>query len=161
MIVILNNIRSAHNVGSIFRTADALNVERIYLCGITPAPVDRFNSPNPKVIKVSLGSEKFVQWEKAKQAWRLINQLKSENYKIFAVEQNKQSILYHKVKLTKNDLRKVVLILGSETRGLSPSVLKRANKTLEIPMLGRKESLNVCIAFAIVGFSLTQSVIKK
>jgi 23S rRNA (guanosine2251-2'-O)-methyltransferase len=159
MIVILYNIRSLHNVGSIFRTADAAGVEKIYLCGITPAPIDEFGRPRLQLTKVSLGAEKYVKWEKVKSATRLIDKLKKENYKIFAIEQNKKSIPYYKVKISSNRLRlrpRVALVLGNEVKGLPLSILKRADKILEIPMYGKKESLNVAVAFGVVVFHLRQ-----
>ena len=165
MVVILYNIRSLHNVGSIFRTADAAGIEKIYLCGITPAPVDIFGKSRPQLIKVSLGAEKYVKWDasarSARATSRLLENLKSESYKIFAVEQSKKSIPYYNYKVRKksvmihhNTLKKAVLVLGNEVRGLPPSILKKADKILEIPMRGRKESLNVAVAFGIVAFHL-------
>jgi 23S rRNA (guanosine2251-2'-O)-methyltransferase len=153
MIVILNNIRSLHNVGSIFRTADAAGAEKIYLCGITPEPVDRFGKIRPQLEKVSLGAEKTVSWEKAKSAAVLIGKLKKQGYKIFAVEQSKKSIPYYQLKV-KDKSANVALVLGNEVRGLPPAVLKKSDKILEIPMRGKKESLNVAVAFGIVAFHL-------
>ena len=89
MIAVLHNIRSLHNVGSIFRTADAAGVEKIYLCGITPTPVDQFSKPRQQLTKVSLGAEKYVPWEKVKSTTKLIDKLKGEGWKIFAIEQSK------------------------------------------------------------------------
>lgn len=153
LVVILHNIRSLHNVGSIFRTADAVGVEKIYLCGITPAPVDRFGKIRSPLAKVSLGAEKYVPWEKCISTVRLIEKLKNPSagggYKIFAVEQDKNSIPYYKLKVKSKKL-KAVLVLGNEVRGLPKSILKRADKILEIPMRGKKESLNVAVAFGIV-----------
>ncbi len=148
MITILHNIRSLHNVGSIFRTADAFGVKKIYLSGITPSPVDSLGKPRQQFIKVSLGAEKSVLWEKVKTPNVIIDKLKKEGYKIFAVEQNKKSIPYYKAKLKKNS--KVALIMGNEVRGISKSILDKSDKILEIPMMGKKESLNVAIAFGIV-----------
>ena len=166
MVVILHNIRSLHNVGSIFRTADAVGVRKIYLCGITPAPVDTLGKPRPQLTKVSLGAEKTVEWEYVKLASALVGRLKKDGYKILAVEQDKKSISYRKMKIGARE--KVALILGSEVRGLPASILKRADKILEIPMAGAmvrqahhprrtrrgKESLNVAVAFGIVAFGL-------
>lgn len=155
MIVILHNIRSLHNVGSIFRTADAAGVEKIYLCGITPAPIDAFGRPRQPLVKVSLGAEKYVEWEKVKSTTRLIDKLKKDGYKIFAIEQDKKSIPYYRAKRQSPSAnRKIALVLGNEIKGLPPSILKRADKILEIPMRGQKESLNVAVAFGIVVFSL-------
>ncbi|MFH1759264.1 MAG: TrmH family RNA methyltransferase, partial [Patescibacteria group bacterium] len=97
MIAILHNIRSLHNVGSIFRTADGAGVEKLYLCGITPAPVDCFNKPRPQLVKVSLGAEKNMTWEKVAQTGRLIDKLKKEGYLVLGVEQDKRSVPYYKV----------------------------------------------------------------
>lgn len=154
MVVILHNVRSTHNVGSIFRTADAAGCEKIYLCGITPAPVDRFGRVNEKVSKVALGAERWIAWEKVGQTIRLIDKIKKEGYKIFAVEQSSRSLPYQKIKLSKKDLAKTALVVGNEIRGLSPVILRRADKILEIPMRGKKESLNVAVTFGVVAFNL-------
>jgi tRNA G18 (ribose-2'-O)-methylase SpoU len=154
MIVILHNVRSTHNVGSIFRTADAAGCEKIYLCGITPAPTDRFDRVNEKISKVALGAENFIPWEKVGETIRLIKKLKKDGYKILAVEQSSRSVPYQKIKLSKKDLEKIALVLGNEIKGLPPAVLHLADKILEIPMCGKKESLNVAVAFGIVAFNL-------
>lgn len=156
MIVILYNIRSIYNVGSIFRTADAVGVERIYLCGITPTPVDRFGKPRSQFTKVSLGAEKSVPWEYQKSATAVIKKLKRDGYKIFAVEQSKNSVPYFRIKKqeARSKNKKIALVLGNEVSGLPPSILKKADKTLEIPMLGDKESLNVAVAFGVVVYHL-------
>jgi len=168
VIVILHNIRSLHNVGSIFRTADAAGCEKIYLCGITPSPVDAFGKPRQQLTKVSLGAEKCVEWEKVKSTTRLIDKLKNPpaggGYKIFAVEQNKKSVPYYKIHrhyFIQRSLDKIVIVLGNEVKGLPASILKRADKILEIPMRGRKESLNIGVAFGIVVFHLINSYNKK
>lgn len=167
MIIILHNIRSLYNVGSIFRTADAAGVEKIYLCGITPGPVDVFGKPRQQLTKVSLGAEKYVKWERVKSTTRLIDKLRcpKEGYKIFCVEQNKKSIPYYKVKIkntiTRDSAKKIALVLGNEIKGLPLSILKRADKILEIPMKGRKESLNVAVAFGIIVFHLVNLYNKK
>jgi len=154
MVVVIHNVRSTHNVGSIFRTADAAGCEKIYLCGITPAPRDRFGRENEKISKVALGAEKWIAWEKVDQTTRLIDKIKKDGYKIFAVEQSSRSVPYQKIKLSKKDLAKMALIVGNEIKGLPPGILRRADKILEIPMRGKKESLNVAVAFGIVVFNL-------
>lgn len=154
MVVILHNVRSTHNVGSIFRTADAAGCEKIYLCGITPAPVDRFGRVNEKVSKVALGAERWIAWEKVGQIIRLIDKIKKEGYKIFAVEQSSRSLPYQKIKLLKKDLAKTAIVVGNEIKGLPPAILRRADKILEIPMRGKKESLNVAVTFGVVAFNL-------
>ncbi len=152
MIAILDNIRSLYNVGSIFRTADAAGVEKIYLCGVTPEPIDSFGKPRQQFVKVSLGAEKTVAWEKARSVSRLIDKLKKEEYKIWAVEQAKNSIPYNRPNV-KSQLLNAALIFGNEVRGISPAILKKCDKVLEIPMRGKKESLNVSVAFGIVVFN--------
>jgi len=172
IVVILHNIRSLHNVGSIFRTADAAGVKKIYLCGITPAPVDRFGEIRPQFAKVSLGAEKSVSWDasahSARAIAKLLENLKQEGYKILAVEQSNKSIPYHKLQTTHHKLKSIVLVFGNEVKGLPPSILRKADKILEIPMRGAmvrqthhprrsgrgKESLNVSVAFGIVVFHL-------
>lgn len=139
--IILNNIRSRENVGSIFRTADAAGVTKIYLCGITPMP------PHDKITRTALGAETWVPWEYHAQTWRLLRKLKVENekLKIIALEQTKES----------NDLFRfkpqfpLALVIGNEVKGLSPKILKYCDKKIAIPMYGRKESLNVAVAAGI------------
>ena len=155
MIVVLHNIRSLYNVGSIFRTADAVAAEKIYLCGITPKPVDEFGKPRSQLIKVSLGAEKYMPWEKVESTSRLIDKLKRDGYKILSVEQNKNSTQYYKLPKSYILNSKFCLVLGSEVNGLSQSILKKSDKILEIPMFGKKESLNISVAFGIVAYYLT------
>lgn len=143
-VLVLHNIRSRFNVGAIFRTADAAGIDKIYLCGITPAP------PHPKINKVALGAEKFIPYEKHWQTGQLIKKLKKEGYQIIALEQSKKSIPYFKFKSN----NKVALVLGNEVKGLPPRILHQADKILEIPMRGKKESLNVAIACGIVCFEI-------
>lgn len=156
LVVVAHDIRSVHNVGSIFRTADAVDVEKIYLCGITPAPLDRLKAVRADFAKVALGAERSVAWESAKlKTAGVIKQLKKDGYEILAIEQSKRSVPYYRYAagLADNDAR-VALVLGNEVKGLSPSVLRAADHILEIPMLGKKESLNVAVAFGIVAFGL-------
>lgn len=161
MIIVLDNIRSLFNVGTVFRTADAVGAEKIYLCGITPEPIDRFGRIRPQLAKVSLGAEKTMPWEYSLSCIKVLNDLKKKGYKIFAVEQDKKSIPYFRLKLKKSDLEKVVLVFGNEVDGVSRNVLKKSDKILEIPMLGKKESLNVSVSFGIVVFGLRYGNIKK
>ncbi len=152
LVVIAHDIRSAHNVGSIFRTADAAGVEKIYLCGITPSPIDRFKEVRPDFAKVALGAEKFISWESMKTTASAIKLLKKEGYQIFALEQSKRSMPYYRAIMESNS--RVAIIVGNEVKGLPPSILKTADRILEIPMMGKKESLNVSVAFGIVVFGL-------
>lgn len=150
--VILHNIRSLHNVGAIFRTADAAGVKKIYLTGYTPAPLDRFGKIRPEIVKTALGAEKFVAWEHYKNIARLISNLKFQDSKlsVVAVEQSPKAINYKKIR-PKHPL---VLIFGNEVRGLSPQILKKCDEIIEIPMYGKKESLNVSVSAGIILFSL-------
>jgi len=152
MVAILHNIRSLHNVGSMFRTADAAGIEKMYLCGITPTPLDRFGVVRQQVAKVALGAEKTVAWEAVRSTTALISKLKKEGYKVLAVEQAKNSTPYFKLKTS--NLKQIALIVGAEVKGLSAAILKKCDKVLEIPMHGKKESLNVAVAFGIVIFGL-------
>lgn len=154
MILVLDNIRSIYNVGSIFRTADALGVEKIYCCGITPTPLDRFGKFEKMFSKTALGSEKTIAWEHQKSASRLVKALQEKKYRIFAIEQSKKSVSYYSVRLTKRQFHKIALVLGHEVKGVSRAVLQMSDKILEIPMRGMKESLNVAVSFGIVGFHL-------
>jgi len=164
LIVILHNIRSMHNVGSIFRTADAAGCEKIYLCGITPAPLDKFGRKRQPIIKVSLNAEDYIPWEYTKSTTRLLNRLKKDGYAILAVEQSKKSIPYFTFSPQSrrgqtSAKSKIALVLGNEIKGLPRSVLNRADKILEIPMRGQKESLNVAVAFGIIVFKLSQIIL--
>lgn len=154
--MVLHNIRSVYNVGSIFRTADAAGVRKIYLCGITPEPKDRLGKWRKDFTKVSLGAEKYLEWNasarRARAITKLLESLKKEGYKIFAVEQAGKSTPYYRFKNSK--FRKIALVLGNEVKGLPLAILKRADKILEIPMRGKKESLNVSVAFGIAVFGL-------
>lgn len=154
MIAVLHNIRSMHNVGSIFRTADAAGIEKIYLCGFTPSPLNEFKKYRPQISKVALGAEKTIPWEKHAKTHVLLDKLKKEGYQILAVEQAPGSVIYNKVTLSKKEAEKTAVVFGHEIKGISDAVLKRADKILEIPMRGEKESLNVSVAFGIVVFSL-------
>ena len=147
----LHNIRSVQNVASIFRTADGVGVEKIYLCGITPGPLDRLGHSRVQFIKVSLGAEKNVPYEKKTSTVRTIEGLRKDGYQIVSVEQAKNSIPHYQFKIGK---RKTALVLGSEVAGLPAPILKKSDKILEIPMEGKKESLNVAVAFGIVAYAL-------
>lgn len=152
MIVILDNIRSVLNVGSIFRTADALGAEKVYLIGITPTPIDRFGKIRQDFHKTALGAEESVKWEKFETAEDLIKKLKKEGYTIIAVEQDERSTPYYKLPLKNFPLKSTALVMGNELRGVSEEVIKKADVIIDIPMKGIKESLNVAVSFAIVAF---------
>jgi len=167
--VILVDVRSAHNVGSIFRTADAAGVSKIFLTGYTPVPRDRFGRERSDISKVALGAEKSVEWEQIKNPLIAIKKLR-EQYKqnkqdiqIVAVEQSKNSIDYKKFKTkleqnqkqNQNQKQKKVstaYIFGNETEGLPKNVLKASDCIIEIPMHGAKESLNVSVSVGVILF---------
>ncbi len=153
MIVILDNIRSEQNVGSIFRTSDAVGVERLILCGITPLPIDKFGRPVSGIVKSALGAELSVPWTYSDSALRAVNKLKKEGYLIIALEQSSHSVSLKAVKPPKNG--KFAIIIGSETEGVSPKILSVADKIAEIPMAGKKESLNVAVAFGVAAYALS------
>ena len=154
MIIVLDNIRSIYNVGSIFRTADALGVEKILLGGITPAPIDRFGLKNKALAKVALGAEQSVPWSKVASTITAIEVLKGTGHTIIALELAQKSFSLFSASLKTMSKKKIVLSLGSEVGGLSKEMLAQADLILEIPMRGKKESLNVAVAFGIVVFNL-------
>ena len=147
-IIILHNIRSVENVGAMFRTADAAGVNKIYLTGYTPTPLDRFGRKRKDLAKSALGAEEFVPWEYKKLVCPTIAKLKREGYQVIAIEQEKNSIDYRKIK-TRN---KNVFIVGAEVTGIPRNVLDKCDVIAEIPMHGKKESLNVSVALGIILF---------
>lgn len=150
----LHNIRSVYNVGAIFRTADAVGVSKIYLCGYTPAPIDRFGRARADVAKAALGAEKTVAWESMSDITDLISKLKKEKYTILALEQDKASIDYRIAKLGKKNL----LILGEEVSGIEKEILNMCDLILEIPMKGEKESLNVSVAAGVALYGISDKI---
>ena len=147
--VLLHNIRSAHNVGSIFRTADGGGVSRIYLSGYTPIPLDRFGRPQKDIAKTALGAEQSVAWEYHKTPSGLIKRLQAEGWLVIGVEQDKRAQDYRSFKTD----RSALFIMGNEVKGISKTLRDRCDVLLEIPMHGAKESLNVSVAAGIVLFA--------
>lgn len=143
--VLLHNIRSVYNAGSIFRTADALGVNKIYLSGYTPTPLDNFNKPRKDFAKVALGAEKTIRWEYINNPFTLIKKLKTKHFQIIGLEQSEKSIDYKKVKINFPAL----FVLGNEVDGIEPKILKQCSVVAEISMKGKKESLNVSVAFGV------------
>jgi tRNA G18 (ribose-2'-O)-methylase SpoU len=148
--IILDNIRSVHNVGSLFRTADTLGIAKIYCVGTTPTPLDRFGNKRSDFAKVSLGAEESVPWEYISDAHDLIKQLKKEQFTIIALEQASNSVDYKSVHVGD----KAAIILGNEVDGVSKLLQKHSDVIAEIPMKGQKESLNVSISGAIFLYRL-------
>ncbi len=147
--VVLHNIRSVHNVGSIFRTADAAGVSKIYVTGFTPAPIDRFGRIRKDFAKVSLGAEQSVPWEYRKNITSLLRELREQKTRVIAVEQDEHSTDYRKLKRKGS----VALVFGNEVSGIPKRILSLCDTIVEIPMRGTKESLNVSVAVGIVLFN--------
>ena len=146
--LVLDNIRSAQNVGSIFRTADAVGVVKIYLCGITPKP------PRKDIDKSALGAVDFVEWEYVESARQKAESLKQEGVGIIALEQDKRSLPY--AQLATSD-KPLALVVGSEIDGVSSEILDIADKIIEIPMNGQKNSLNVSVATGIALYKIIEN----
>ncbi|MGL4346853.1 MAG: RNA methyltransferase [Chitinophagaceae bacterium] len=142
VVVVLDNIRSMHNVGSIFRTADSFQIEKIFLCGYTPQP------PHRDIEKTALGATKSVAWQYFTSTIECIQTLMLENYTIIAIEQVENSVSLEN--FVWHNEKKIALIIGNELKGVSEEVLTYCNHTIEIPQQGMKHSLNVSIAGSIV-----------
>jgi len=147
-VVILHNIRSVYNVGAIFRTADASGVLKIYLSGYTPTPIDRFGRARKDIAKAALGAQKSVEWEYFKNISTVIKKLKKEGFEIAAVEQSENSVDYKKFK----PKQKIAFLFGNEVLGVSKQLLEKCDKIIEIPMRGKKESLNISVSAGVVLF---------
>jgi tRNA G18 (ribose-2'-O)-methylase SpoU len=152
LIVVLDNIRSMHNVGSIFRTADAFLIESIYLCGFTPQP------PHRDINKTALGATETVEWKYFNSTTEAVKQLKEAGYFIYAVEQAEGSIGLESCSFQNN---KSVLVFGNEVEGVSDEVLDLCDACIEIPQLGSKHSLNVAVSAGIVMWKLVEAGFKK
>ncbi|MGZ5211195.1 MAG: RNA methyltransferase [Kaistella sp.] len=142
LVVVLDNVRSMHNVGAVFRTADAFLVEKIILCGITPQP------PHREIHKAALGATESVDWIYEKSISDALQNLKKENYQIIGIEQTSDSEIITEYAINKD--QKYALVLGNEVDGLSDEALSLYDKFLEIPQLGTKHSLNVSVCGGIV-----------
>ncbi len=145
-VVICDSLRSLHNVGSVFRTADGAGIDKVYLCGITGMPDTQKHQR--QISKVALGAQDYVKWEYVKQSWRLVEKLKKEGYQIVSLEQTSKSVNYTKFK----PKFPMALVIGNEGRGVKKSLLERSDEIIDIPMCGQKESLNVSVAFGIVAY---------
>lgn len=150
LIIVLDDIRSLHNIGSVFRTSDAFLVEKIYLCGITATP------PNKEIHKTALGATETVAWEYAKEVLEVIEQLKSENVSVFAIEQVENAVFLNDFKVKKNN--KYALVFGNEVYGVSQKAIEVCDGTIEIPQLGTKHSLNISVSAGIVVWDLFQKM---
>lgn len=148
LILILDDIRSLHNIGSVFRTADAFLVEKIYLCGITAVP------PNKEIHKTALGATETVAWEYKKDVLEAIALLKEDGVKVWAVEQVEESVFLQDFMPEQN--QKYALIFGNEVKGVSQEAIKMCDGTIEIPQLGTKHSLNISVSAGIVVWDIFQ-----
>ena len=140
VVVILEDVRSTFNVGSVLRTADGSGCTKVYMCGITP------DGNHPKVKKTALGAEEFMQWEHRKDINELLSELKSEGFQLISVEQSPNSISYKDLKLDD----KAAFIFGNEITGVSEKTLEASDSIAEIPMLGKKNSLNISTTVGII-----------
>lgn len=159
LVLILDNIRSCYNVGSIFRTADGLGVSHIYLSGYTPYPLMTNDERLPhiavkldkSIAKTSLGAEKYIEWTYSQDVKDVILKLKNEGFTIICLEQTPNSVDIKNLKLNSN---KIALVLGNEVLGVDDNIIQLSDICLEIPMKGRKESFNVSVAAAIACYEL-------
>jgi tRNA G18 (ribose-2'-O)-methylase SpoU len=142
LIIMLENIRSALNVGAIFRTADAVGAKQLLLCGITPYP------PHPRIPKTALGATENVEWHHYDNIENAINYLKEMEYQIIAVEKTNQAQNIYNFSFPD----KTALVFGNEINGVSYKIIQVANQTIQIPMLGIKESLNVATTVGITAY---------
>ena len=148
IVVILENIRSAYNVGSVFRTADAFLLRSVYICGYTAYP------PHKEIKKTALGAEETVSWKYFKKISEAIGELRQHDYKIYAVEQAVNSHPLHQVEFKSND--NVAVIFGNEVSGVEQSTIELCDGCIEIPQLGMKHSLNIATAAGVVLWELVR-----
>ena len=148
--VALNSIRSLHNVGSIFRTCDAVGIEKLFLCGITGYP------PNQQLAKTALDAQKHVPWEYREDLIKLVDELKKNGYEIVLLEQIEGSVYYQDYK----PRGKVCLVIGNEVSGIAGELVKKCDTAIEIEMAGIKNSLNVSVAFGVVAYHIKYSMKK-
>lgn len=150
LVVVLDNIRSCNNIGSVFRTSDALRIEKIYLCGITATP------PNKEIHKTALDAEKSVDWEYSEKTETVVGDLQRKGYRVFAIEQVEKSILLPEFIPSENE--KIAVIFGNEVKGVQQKVVNLCNGSIEIPQFGTKHSFNVSVSVGIVLWDLFQKM---
>lgn len=146
LILVLDDIRSLHNIGSVFRTADAFLIEKIYLCGITAVP------PNKEIHKTALGATETVDWEHSKDVVSTIEKLRSEQVAVYAIEQVEKSISLETFQPESD--KKYALVFGNEVFGVAQQAIEKCDGTIEIPQLGSKHSLNISVSAGIVVWDL-------
>lgn len=150
LTVVLDNIRSMNNIGSIFRTCDGLAVERLYLCGITACP------PNKEINKTALGATESVEWRYFEDSTEAVKQLHQQGYKVYLVEQTDQSVMLQDFRVPQG--QKTAIILGNEVFGVSDELLPLVDGAIEIPQFGTKHSFNVTIAAGMVMWEIFKQV---
>ena len=148
IIVVLENIRSAYNVGSIFRTADAFLIEGLYICGYTAQP------PHKEIKKTALGADETVFWKYTKEITEVIQELRDKGFKIYAIEQAENSLLLQQLNFKDE---KVAVIFGNEVSGVEQSTIALCDGVIEIPQMGMKHSLNVSVAAGVVLWEIVRS----
>ena len=153
LVVVLDNVRSLHNVGSVFRTSDAFLVERICLCGITSTP------PQPEIHKTALGAEFSVEWQYYEQTQEAVKEYKEKGYHIFSIEQVEDSIKLPDLQLEPDG--KYVVILGNEVKGVQQEIVDMSDESIEIPQFGTKHSLNVSVTSGIIIWSFFEKMRKN
>lgn len=146
IIIVMDDIRSLHNIGSVFRTSDAFLIEKIYLCGITATP------PNKEIHKTALGATDTVTWEYVQNISEVIEKLKQNDVVVYAVEQVERSIMLQDFQIENN--KKYALIFGNEVKGVSQEAIEKCDGVIEIPQLGTKHSLNISVSAGIVVWDL-------
>ncbi len=144
--IVLDNVRSLNNIGSVFRTADAFLIERIYLCGITATP------PHKDIHKTALGATDSVEWEYREDTAQLLKELKGAGYTALSVEQAENANMLNDFEVSKN--AKYALVFGNEVKGVSQSVVSLSDGVLEIPQYGTKHSLNISVSVGVVVWDL-------
>ena len=152
LAVILDEVRSLHNIGSVFRTSDAFLVERIYLCGITATP------PHPEMHKTALGAEDTVDWEYVKHTLEAVEELHNEGYTVLAIEQVEGSTMLDELELEPD--KKYAIVMGNEVKGVQQEVIDACDGCIEIPQYGTKHSLNVSVTTGIVLWEFANKLIK-
>jgi len=150
LVVVLDNIRSLNNIGSVFRTSDAFLIEKIYLCGITATP------PNKDIHKTALGATDSVEWEYCKETLEVVNKLKSEGYTILSVEQTEKAIMLQDFVPLEN--QKYAVIFGNEVKGVQQKVVNASDYAIEIPQYGTKHSFNISVSAGIVLWELFKKI---
>ena len=151
--VVLDNVRSAQNVGSFFRTSDSLSVDKIFLCGITSVP------PNKEILKTALGATESVKWEYFETTSQCIESLKNKDFSIICIEQTEKSLMLDKYEFNLD--KNICLVFGNEIEGVSKDIIEMADDCVEIPQLGTKHSLNVSVAGGIVIWDLLSRKLRR